>query len=199
MARTKHNRGERINAIAGARTQKAILGLITGETTAYELTAASGTATGLNTPNRMRNSATLAAAPNLVVNVTGQTTYRVYGSLVLSLTAANGIKADFNAGTATIVTSSMFGNATFWTRGANASGTAIGATNAVPFTVNLTALNTAIDGGTSNTWTRLDFNFVCTVNVGGTLGFEFAQSSASTTNTDINGYMIAQPLDPLVA
>lgn len=197
MARSKHSTQNWLQGIFGARTQKAVKALISHETTGYETSAASGTSTGLNGSNRVRNSATLFAEPNLIVGVVGGTQYRVHGKLYLALTAAQGIKFDFAAGNATIVTSSMGGNAKFWTRGSNNSGTAAGATNAIPFTVALTALNTAVDGGTNNTWIECEFEFVATFATSGSVQLEFGQSSAGASNTDIlaGSYIRAVPLD----
>ncbi len=198
MARTHMMKGNWLHGIGNREVRNAVNALNAGPYTAYEQTAASGTATGLNTPNRMRNSATLTAEPNLAVGVVGGgVTWLIQGSLKLALTAANGIKLDFAAGTAAIIASSMGGSATFWTTGSNTSATAIGATNAVPFRVSLTALNTAIDGGTANTWTGMDFWFTAQFDVSGSVQLEFAQSSAGATNTDIlpGSYMTAVPLD----
>ena len=198
MSRTHHMKGNWLHGIGNARVRSAVNALNAGPYTGYEQTAASGTATGLNSPNRVRNSATLAAEPNLTVGVVGGgVTWLVQGSLRLALTAANGIKLDFNAGTATIIANTMGGVATFWTTGSNTSATAIGATNAIPFRVALTALNTSVDGGTSNTWTAMDFWFTAQFAVSGNVQIEFAQSSAGATNTDIlpGSYITAVPLD----
>ena len=198
MSRTHMAKGNWLHGIGNARVRAAINALNAGPYTGYEQTTAAGTATGLNGPNRVRNSATLVAEPNLAVGVVGGgVTWLVQGSLKLALTAANGIKLDFNAGTSTIVANTMGGAAVFWTTGSNTNATAIGATNAIPFRVSLTALSTAVDGGTANTWTALDFWFTAQFDVSGSVALEFAQSSAGATNTDIlpGSFITAVPLD----
>lgn len=195
--RSMHMRGNYLGGIGNAGIRRAVNALAWPVRTNYEQATAAGTATGLNSPNRVRNSATLAAEPNLVVNVIGNVTWRIYGKLFLALTAANGIKLDFNAGTAAIVANTMGGKVTFNTAGSNDSGTAIGATNSIPFSVALTALSTSVDGSTHNTWTSADFDFTALFSQSGTVQLEFAQSSAGATNTDIlpGSFIIAEPLD----
>lgn len=197
MARRLITKGNWLGGIGDNRTRNAVNALSGSGFKNYEITAASGTATGLNTPNRVRNSATLVAEPNLVVDVVGNVTWLIQGKLGLALTAANGIKLDFNAGTATIIAGTMGGSVTFWTAGDNNSATAIGATNSIPFKVALTALNTSVDGSTHNTWIAADFWFVAQFAQSGTVQLEFAQSSAGATNTDIlpGSYIEAIPLD----
>lgn len=197
MARTQHMRGNYLAGIGNSGVRRAVAALAWPARTAYENTTASGTATGLNTPNRVRNSATLVAEPNLAVNVIGNVQWLIRGTLSLALTAANGIKLDFNAGTAAIVSGTMGGQARFWTAGSNSQATAIGITNAIPFNVALTALSTAVDGSTTNTWVSMDFWFTAFFSQSGSVALEFAQSSAGATNTDIlpGSYMEAIPLD----
>jgi hypothetical protein len=198
MPTTHHQRGNFLHGIGNRAVRSAVTAL-TGPIplSSYELTTASGTATGLNTPNRVRNSATLAAEPNLIVGVLANMTYLVEGRLALSLTAGQGIKLDLAAGTATIVANTMGGAVTFWTAGSNTNATAIGATNAIPFRVALTALSTAVDGGTTNTWVAADFWFVAQFATSGSVQLEFAQSSAGASNTDIlpGSYIQAYALD----
>lgn len=197
MARSMHMRGNWLAGIGNSGVRRAVAALGWPARTNYEQTTASGSATGLNSPNRVRNSATLAAEPNLVVNVVGNVTWRIYGRLFVSLTAANGIKLDFNAGTAAIIAGTMGGKATLWTTGSVTNATAIGATNAIPFNVALTALSTSVDGGTANTWTSIDFDFTAQFSQSGSVQIEFAQSSAGATNTDIlpGSFIMAEPLD----
>ena len=196
MSRTRLMRGNWLGGVGNAMVRRALAAVGHTGFTAYEQATAAGTATGLNTPNRVRNSATLVAEPNLWVDVT-QGSWLIRGQLGLALTAANGIKLDFAAGTAAIVSGTMGGAATFLTAGDSNSATAIGATNAIPFRVALTALNTSIDGSTHNTWVGLDFWFSALFSQDGTVQLEFAQSSAGATNTDIlpGSYMCAYPLD----
>lgn len=197
MARTMHMRGNYLGGIGNAGVRRAMAALAWPARTAYEQTTAAGSVTGLNGPNRVRNSATLVAEPNLAVNVIGNVTWRVYGKLFLSLTAGQGIKLDFNVGTAAIVSGTMGGRATLWTTGSNTNATAIGATNAIPFNVALTALSTSVDGGTANTWTSMDFDFTALFSQSGSVQLEFAQSSAGASNTDIlpGSFIVAEPLD----
>ena len=201
MPATRIGRGNFLHGI-GNRAVRSAVNALTGpmRSTAYEQTVAAGAATGLNGPNRVRNSATLFAEPNLSVDVVGNATYEIYGQLNLALTAAQGIKLDFAAGTATIVTGTMGGVATFWTTGSNTNATAIGATNAIPFNVYPTALNTAIDGSTVNTWTLLTFRFTCQFAQSGNLQIEFGQSAAGASNTDIlpGSFINANVLDYVV-
>jgi hypothetical protein len=179
-------RGNWLHGIGNRAVRNAVAGLTSPMPfSSYEITTASGSATGLNTPNRVRNSATLVAEPNLAVGVLGNLTYLIQGRLALALTAGQGIKLDFNAGTATIIAGTMGGDVTFWTAGSNTNATAIGATNAIPFRVALTALSTAVDGGTTNTWVAADFWFVAQFATSGSVQLEFAQSSAGASNTDI--------------
>ena len=197
MPRTMHMRGNWLHGIGNRAVRAAVAALSDARRTGYEQSSASGTSTGLNGTNRVRNSATLVTESNLVVNVVGNVTWLIRGNLSLALTAANGIKMDFNGGTAAIVANSMGGRGTFWTTGSNTSATAIGATNAIPFNVALTALNTSINGGTANTWTSFDFWFTALFSQSGSVGLEFAQSSAGATNTDIlaGSYIEAIPMD----
>lgn len=197
MARTLLAKGNWLHGIGNSRVRNAINALSGSGFKNYELTTAAGSATGLNSPNRVRNSATLAAEPNLVVDVVGNVTWLIQGKLALALTAGQGIKLDFAAGTATIIANTMGGSVTFWTAGSNDSATVIGATNAVPFKVALTALNTAVDGSTHNTWIAADFWFVAQFATSGTVQLEFAQSSAGASNTDIlpGSFIEAIPLD----
>jgi len=198
MAISHMARGNWLHQVGNRAVRQAVAALTCSTPfTAFELATASGTATGLNTPNRVRNSATLVGEPNLVVGVVANTTWLVEGHLNVALTAANGIKLDFAAGTAVIQANTMGGAVTFWTAGSNTSATAIGATNAIPFRVALTALNTAVNGGTANTWVGIDFWFVAQVSVTGSIQLEFAQSSAGATNTDIltGSYMTATALE----
>ncbi len=199
MPITRMNRSAALAAIGNSRVRHGINLLQSHISTAYEQATAAGTATGLNTPNRVRNSATLVAEPNLSVDIIGQCTYLIRCRLGLALTAANGIKLDFAAGTATIIANTMGGSARFWTTGSNDNQTAIGPTNGIPFNIALTALNTSVSGGTTNTWTIFEAEFTAQFNVGGTLQIEFAQASAGATNTDIlpGSYLIAIPLDPI--
>jgi len=201
MARSHHSTMNWLQGVHGARTQKAIHALIQGETNGYETTTASGAATGLNSPNRMRNSATLTAEPNLIVGVKGQTFYRIQGVLGLALTAANGIKLDFNAGTATIKSGTMGGAVEFYTAGSSNFATAVGATNGIPLLVPLTALNTAVSGGTTNTWVLIKFDWTALFDAGGSVQLQFAQASAGATNTDIlpGSFIRAIPLDHQIA
>jgi hypothetical protein len=198
MSRSLIAKGNWLHGIGNRAVRNAVNALSGSGFKNYEIATAAGTSTGLNTPNRVRNSATLAKEPNLFVDVVGGGhTWLIQGKLGLALTAANGIKLDFNAGTATIVANTLGGSVTFWTAGSNTSATAIGATNAVPFRVALTALSTAVDGGTSNTWVGADFWFVAQFAVSGTVQLEFAQSSAGATNTDIlpGSFIEAIPMD----
>lgn len=185
MARTRHMRGNYLAGIGNSGVRRAVAALAWPARTAYEITTASGTATGLNGPNRVRNSATLVAEPNLAVDVVGNCVWVIEGSLALSLTAAQGIKLDFNAGTAAIVSGTMGGVVSF------------NITGAANTKVALTALNTSADGGTSTAWTSLDFWFVAQIKDSGSIQLEFAQSSAGASNTDIlpGSYMLAMPLD----
>lgn len=134
------------------------------------------------------------------MDVVGNTTYLVVCNLNLALTAANNIQFDFNAGTATIVTGSMGGAATFETVGSSNFATAPGATNGIPFNVALTALNTNANGGTTNTWTQCFVMFTCQFAQSGSLQLEFAQGVAGATNTDITpgSFLWAIPLDAVV-
>jgi hypothetical protein len=199
MPITRMNRAWALSGIGNGRIRKAVNLLQPHMSTGYENNAASGTATGLNGTNRVRNSATLVSESNLAVDVVGNTTYLIKCRLGLALTAANGLKMTFAGGDATIIAGTMGGVGTFYTTGSNASGTAIGATNAIPFNVALTALNTSIDGGTSNTWTSFYGWFTAQFAVTGKVILQFAQSSAGATNTDIlpGSFLIAVPLDPI--
>ena len=197
MSRTTIMRGNYLAGIGNSGVRRAVNALAWPVRTAYEKATAAGTATGLNSPNRVRNSATLVAEPNLLVNVVGNVMWRIHGRLYLALTAANGIKLDFAAGTAAIVSGTMGGKVVLNTAGSNDNATAIGATNSIPFSTALTALNTAVDGSTHNTWTSADFDFTAFFSQSGSVQLEFAQSSAGATNTDIlpGSFMIAEPLD----
>ena len=119
MSRTHMMKGNFLGGIGNAGIRRAVNALSAGPYTGYEQSTAAGTATGLNGTNRVRNSATLVAETNLSVGVVGNATWLIYGSLGLALTAANGIKLDFNAGTSAIVANTMGGVATFWTTGSN--------------------------------------------------------------------------------
>lgn len=121
--------------------------------------------------------------------MTGNTTYLVYGNLPISIAAAaNNIKLDFAAGSASIVSGTMGGEFTF----VLANGTSL--------VVPLTALNTAISGGSTNAWVNGSFQFVCQVANGGTLQLEFAQAAAAANNTTISAgaYLCAMPLDHVI-
>jgi len=197
MARTHHMKGNWLGAIGNAGVRRAVAALNAGPFTGYEQSTAAGSATGLNGTNRVRNSATLVAETNLSVGVVGNVTWLIYGSLGLALTAANGIKLDFNAGTSAIVAGTMGGVGTFWTTGSNDNQATIAPANAIPFRVALTALSTAVNGGTINTWTGFDFWFTALFSQSGSVALEFAQASAGATNTDIlpGSFIAAVPLD----
>lgn len=188
MARSYHMRGNYLGGIGNAGVRRAVNALSGGPSrSGYEQTTASGTATGLNTPNRVRNSATLAAEPNLTVNVVGNATWLIRGALNVALTAAQGIKLDFAAGTAAIVSGTMGGFVKF----SDASSTTI------PLVIALTALNTAVSGGTSVTWITIEFEFSALFSQSGSVQLEFAQASAGASNTDIlpGSWISAEPLD----
>lgn len=198
--RTRWSLGQWLHGIGNRAVRNAVNAVSPHYTTAYEQTTAAGSATGLNGPNRVRNSATLFAEPNLSVDVNGNATYLIVCNLNLSLTAANNIQFDFAAGTATIVANTMGGSATFETIGSSNFATAASATNAIPFSVNVTALNTNVNGGTTNTWNTCFIMFTCQFAAPGTLQLEFGQGVAGATNTDITpgSFLWAIPLDHVV-
>lgn len=186
MPRTRHMRGNYLAGVGNSGVRRAMNALSGAPSrSGYEQTTASGTSTGLNSPNRVRNSATLVAEPNLAVDVVGNVTWLIRGSLSLALTAAQGIKLDFAAGTAAIVAGTMGG--VLWFNITGASSTAVA----------LTALNTSADGGTSTAWTSIDFWFTALFSQSGSVQIEFAQSSAGASNTDIlpGSWISAEPLD----
>src|SRR5512146_197291 len=107
MSRSLIAKGNWLHGIGNSRVRNAVNALSGSGFKNYEINTAAGTATGLNGTNRVRNSATLVAESNLVVDVVGNATWLIQGKLGLALTAANGIKLDFNAGTATIIAGTM--------------------------------------------------------------------------------------------
>ncbi len=140
-------------------------------------------------------------------------TWLIEGNLSLALTAANGIKLDFNAGTATIVAGSMGGRATFWTTGSNTQATAIGITNAIPttgagtfnrivFTKPLGVTNETVSfvdvDGTSLFTTNIAGGMVSNIVWNGTVihgGYKIIMSGVTTTNgaaSPTNSFMILE-------
>lgn len=199
MPITRLSRAAALQGIGNAQVRKSVNLLQSHISTGYEQSAAAGAATGLNGTNRVRNSATLVAESNLAVDVVAGATYLIEAFLNVALTAAQGIKLNFAGGDATIVANTMGGSAQFNTTGSNNSATGIGATNAVPFNVSLTALNTTADGSTNNTWTSVYVCFTAQFATTGKVILQFAQSSAGASNTDITAgsFIIAVPLDPI--
>lgn len=189
MPITKFSRGNFLHAIGNRAVRQAVNALGVHASTGYETTTPAGTANGQNGPNRVRNSATLVAEPNLSVDVAGGGAFYAFRAvLYLSLTAANNIKLDFNASTATIVAGTMGGVAEFT---AAATGTTLA--------VALTALNTAISGGTTGAWISCVVEFSAQIADPGQITLEFAQVAAAASNTDIlpGSYLTAIPLDHL--
>ena len=88
MPRTMHMRGNWLHGIGNRAVRAAVAALSDARRTGYEQSSASGTSTGLNGTNRVRNSATLVTESNLVVNVVGNVTWMIRGNLRLALTAA---------------------------------------------------------------------------------------------------------------
>lgn len=187
MPMTKFSRGNFLHAIGNRAVRQAVSALGLKASTGYELTTPAGAATGLNGPNRVRNSTALVTEPNLSVDVAGGGLfYQIRGKLFLSLTAANGIKFDFGASTAAIVAGTLGGTAKFT---AAATGTTLA--------VALTALSTAVSGGTTGAWIEADIDFAAQFSDPGQVTLEFAQVAAGATNTDIlpGSYLTAIPLD----
>src|SRR6266404_8831532 len=98
MSRTNMSANNWLNGLSNKQARLAINALVDHKRTAYLTATATAT----------QSSTTLAALTGMSVDVPGNTQVRVWGRLALSIgTAGDGIKFDFAAGTATIVTSSM--------------------------------------------------------------------------------------------
>jgi hypothetical protein len=96
------------------------------------------------------------------------------GALTLSIAnAAHNIKFDLAGGTMTAASVSGFA------RFSLANGTAL--------LVPITALNTSIDGSTTNAWIAIEFNVLIVTATPGSLIPQFAQSASGATNSSITG------------
>lgn len=100
------------------------------------------------------------------------TTHVITGNWNLSIAnAAHNIKFDLNGGTMTAL--SVAGTAKF---------TLANGTNLV---VPITALNTSVDGSTTNAWIAIEWNLLLVVATPGSLVPQFAQSASGASNSSI--------------
>ena len=123
------------------------------------------------------SSTTLTPHTELVLDLLGGR-YVLRGMLYLSIgAAANNIKLDLNGGTIT-----------------NASGLAstvaglarLSLANGTESQVALTALNTLIDGSTTNAWICCELDATLVLDGPGTIALQYAQSASGATNSTIS-------------
>jgi len=133
-----------------------------------------------------QSSTTLAAASEMYLNDMQVGTWLIVGSLTLTIAnAAHNIKFDFNGGTITNAAgATAIGGGNFYL----ANGTSIAPA--------ISALNTSLDGSTSNAWIRFDFQFVLSTPVPGNLVLQRAQSASGASNSVIKAgsIMVARRL-----
>lgn len=184
MPFNQSNRNQFINMAANQRVRTAIKAAYPNVMTAYTTVT-----------QTVNNSATLVNEVELFFPVTANVFYYLEGMLNLTIAAAaNNIQIDFGGnGTAgstatTAAATNVSGNVSF-----SATGTA------TTLSVDATALNTALSGGTTTAWTKaiLNFGFLCTAS--GVIAIRFAQVAAAATNTSIlaGSFITATPLDPM--
>lgn len=127
-------------------------------------------------------STTLAADPDLVVDVIAYQPYLIKFTLYMSGTG--GTKVDLAGGTA--IASSYNGKTVFTL-----------AAGATPVTVDVTALNTAQSSGAAALYIRVEHEAVAVFSTGGTLVLQRAGFTSTSSTANIGSYLSVEPLTSL--